>query len=90
MSDPIGNFLNGLGQFLGGFFPGSKHQKYVHVPSKCIGDFKAGHDQVLYTIPYSYAQVLGVIGDFQDLTWSGNPRASSHALSAQDHVLNTC
>jgi hypothetical protein len=39
----------------------------------CKDGFTAGTDTVLYTIPYTYSQVLSIIGSYKNLTWSGNP-----------------
>lgn len=34
----------------------------VTVPSTCTNGFTAGSDVVLYTVPYTYDQVMSVIG----------------------------
>lgn len=45
----------------------------VHVPPTCTGNFSAGSDTVLLTLPYTYNSVMTIISNFQNLTWSGNP-----------------
>ena len=34
------------------------------LPDGCIDGYTAGHDEFLYNVPYSYDQVLAVIGSF--------------------------
>lgn len=34
------------------------------LPEGCIDGYTAAHDEVLYNVPYSYDQVLAVIGSF--------------------------
>ena len=34
------------------------------LPDGCIDGYAAGRDEFLYTVPYTYAQVLSVIGSF--------------------------
>ena len=39
------------------------------LPDGCIDGYTAGSDTVLYTVPYTYKQVLSIIGSFKNLTW---------------------
>jgi len=43
----------------------------ITLPNTCTADFIAGTDTVLVTIPYTYDQVLSIIADFKNLTWTG-------------------
>jgi len=50
----------------------------VTVPDHCTAGFGAGTDIALVTLPYTYTQVLSIIGSYKNLTWSGNPDVSQH------------
>jgi len=39
----------------------------------CQPGYEFGTDTVLFTTPYTYAQVMSIIGSYKNLTWSGNP-----------------
>lgn len=39
----------------------------------CAEGYSPGTDTVLFTVPYTYAQVLSIIGNYTNLTWSGSP-----------------
>jgi hypothetical protein len=43
---------------------------------------------VIFTVPYTYAQVMSIIGDYQNLTWSGSP-AGSVTLNGSDNTVGT-
>lgn len=60
----------------------------VTVPSTCIGNTTAGHDEVLFTVPYTYAQVLTIIGSFKNLTYQGNP-PDTVTLNGTDNAVGT-
>lgn len=34
------------------------------LPDGCINGYTAGHDEYLYTVPYTYDQVLSIVGSF--------------------------
>ena len=34
------------------------------LPDGCVDGYTAGHDEVLYNVPYTYDQVLSIIGSF--------------------------
>lgn len=57
-------------------------------PNGCAAGYYPGRDEVLYTVPYTYTQVLSIIGSYQNLTWSGNP-PSTVALSGPDNTVGT-
>jgi hypothetical protein len=37
----------------------------------CDEGYTAGYDEVVETLPYSYEQVMSIIGDYKNITWSG-------------------
>ncbi|KAK5109664.1 hypothetical protein LTR62_006786 [Meristemomyces frigidus] len=39
----------------------------------CAMGYYPGTSQVLFTVPYTYTQVLSIIGNYTNLTWSGSP-----------------
>ncbi|PIA92892.1 hypothetical protein CB0940_03851 [Cercospora beticola] len=39
----------------------------------CAEGFFPGRDETIVTIPYTYAQVIGVVGNFTNLVWAGSP-----------------
>ena len=60
----------------------------VTVPTMCTGNFTAGTDEVLYTVPYTYNQVMSIIGSYKNLTWSGNPD-NTVTLNGSDNTVGT-
>ena len=62
--------------------------QHVTVPTSCTGNFTAGTDEVLYTIPYTYDQAMSIIGSYKNLTWSGNP-ANTVRLNGTDNTVGT-
>ncbi|KAK4547126.1 hypothetical protein LTR36_001347 [Oleoguttula mirabilis] len=63
-------------------------------PNGCAAGYYPGTDTVLYTVPYTYQQVLSVIGNYTNLTWSGSPANSvttnnSAALASNDWTPGT-
>lgn len=60
----------------------------VTVPTTCTGNLTAGTDEVLYTVPYTYAQVMSIIGSYKNLTWSGNPD-NTVTLNGSDNTIGT-
>ena len=60
----------------------------VQVPSTCNSTFLPGTDTVIYTVPYTYQQVLSIIGNYQNLTWSGNP-INTVTLHGTDNTVGT-
>jgi hypothetical protein len=60
----------------------------VTVPTTCTGNFSAGVDQVLYTVPYTYNEVMSIIGSYKNLTWSGNP-PNTVVLNGTDNTVGT-
>lgn len=60
----------------------------VTVPTTCEGEYLPGTDEVLYTVPYTYDQVLSIIGSYKNLTWSGNPD-DTVTLNGTDNTVGT-
>lgn len=58
------------------------------LPDGCIDGYSAGSDTVLYTVPYTYAKVLSIIGSYKNLTWSGNPD-DTVTLNGTDNEVGT-
>jgi hypothetical protein len=54
----------------------------------CNDGFYPGTDTVIFTVPYTYTQVMSIIGDYQNLTWSGSP-AGSVTLNGTDNTVGT-
>lgn len=57
----------------------------VTVPTTC-GNFTAGTDEVLFTVPYTYDEVMSIIGNYSNLTWSGSPEGSV-TLNGTDNTV---
>ncbi|CZT24838.1 uncharacterized protein RCC_10566 [Ramularia collo-cygni] len=62
--------------------------QHVTVPTTCTGKFSAGSDEVLFTVPYTYTEVLSIIGNYSNLTWSGSPE-NSVSLNGSDNKVGT-
>ena len=62
--------------------------QHVTVPTTCTGKFSMGTDEVLYTVPYTYNQVMSIIGSYKNLTWSGNP-PNTVKLNGSDNTVGT-
>lgn len=60
----------------------------VTVPTTCMGNLTAGTDEVLFTVPYTYSEVMSIIGSYQNLTWSGNP-PNTVKLNGSDNTVGT-
>ncbi|TKA54533.1 hypothetical protein B0A49_09187 [Cryomyces minteri] len=54
----------------------------------CMQGYTAGRDTVVFTTPYTYAQVMSIIGSYQNLTWSGSPDGSV-SLNGTDNTVGT-
>ncbi|GIZ43031.1 hypothetical protein CKM354_000627500 [Cercospora kikuchii] len=56
----------------------------------CASGFFPGRDETIVTIPYTYSQVISIIGNFTNLTWAGSPpdsvstNASASTLSGNN------
>ena len=48
----------------------------------------AGTDEAIVTVPYTYDQVMSVIGSYKNLTWSGNPD-DTVTLNGTDNTVGT-
>ncbi|KAL2058549.1 hypothetical protein ABVK25_001277 [Lepraria finkii] len=58
------------------------------LPAGCVDGYTAGTDTVLFTVPYTYAQVLSIIGDYRNLTWSGKT-LNTGTLNVTDNMVDT-
>jgi hypothetical protein len=54
----------------------------------CNDGFYPGTDTVIFTTPYTYTQVLSIIGDYQNITWSGSP-FDTVTLNGTDNTVGT-
>jgi hypothetical protein len=60
----------------------------VTIPTTCTDGFTAGTDTVIFTVPYTYNQVISIIGSYKNLTWSGNPD-NTVTLNGTDNTVGT-
>ena len=58
------------------------------LPDGCVDGYEAGTDTVLFTVPYTYQQVLSIIGSYQNITWSGSP-SNTVTLNGTDNTIGT-
>ncbi|KAL8817143.1 MAG: hypothetical protein Q9223_003971 [Gallowayella weberi] len=56
------------------------------LPAGCTDGYESAHDEVLYTVPYTYQQVLSIIGSFANITWN---RDNSTTLNGTDNTVGT-
>lgn len=54
----------------------------------CNDGFYPGTDTIIYTVPYTYAQVMSIIGDYKNLTWSGSSY-DTVTLNGTDDTVGT-
>jgi hypothetical protein len=54
----------------------------------CKPGFMKGRDEVIFTLPYTYAQVISIIGSFRNITWSGSPY-DTVTLNGTDNTVGT-
>lgn len=52
-------------------------QDHTSTANGYIDGYFPGIDTVIYTTPYTYAQVMSIIGSFRNITWSGSPYSRS-------------
>ncbi|KAH8790339.1 hypothetical protein F5882DRAFT_460844 [Hyaloscypha sp. PMI_1271] len=57
-------------------------------PNCCNSGFYPGADTVTFTVPYTYAQVMSIIGHYQNFTSSSSP-AGSVTLNGIDNRVRT-
>ncbi|SLM35413.1 hypothetical protein LPUS_04674 [Lasallia pustulata] len=67
---------------------GALSQHNTSTANGCDDGYYPGTDTVIYTVPYTYQQVMSVIGDYQNLTWSGSP-GDSVTLNGIDNTVGT-
>ena len=48
-------------------------QNNASSPNGCNDGLSPGRDEVIFTVPHTYAQVMSIIGDYKNITWSGSP-----------------
>jgi hypothetical protein len=63
-------------------------QNNASTANGCSDGFYPGTDTVIFTVPYTYPQVMSIIGDYQNLAWSGSP-ARSVTLNGTDNTVGT-
>lgn len=63
-------------------------QNNASTANGCNDGFYPGTDTVIYTVPYTYAQVMSIIGDYKNITWSGSPY-DSVTLNGTDNTVGT-
>jgi hypothetical protein len=63
-------------------------QQYPVAQKRCMHGFHRGFDTVFFTVPYPYDQVMSIIGDFKNITWSGVPY-DSVTLNGTDNTVGT-
>ncbi|KAL8687744.1 MAG: hypothetical protein Q9224_005061, partial [Gallowayella concinna] len=56
------------------------------LPAGCTDGYESAHDEVLYTVPYTYQQVISIIGSFANITWN---RDNSTTLNGTDNTVGT-
>lgn len=54
----------------------------------CDDGFFPGTDTVIYSTPYTYAQVMSIIGSFRNITWSGSPY-DTVTINGTDNTVGT-
>ncbi|KAK0933605.1 hypothetical protein LTR29_014838 [Friedmanniomyces endolithicus] len=54
----------------------------------CAPGYYPGTDTVIFTVPYTYQQVLSIIGNYTNLTWSGSPANSVTTNNSQALAAN--
>ncbi|KAH6675154.1 hypothetical protein B0J14DRAFT_665549 [Halenospora varia] len=57
-------------------------------PNGCNYGLAPGTDTVIFTTPYTYRQVMSIIGSFKNLTWSGSPD-NTVTLNGTDNTVGT-
>ncbi|KAK5676671.1 hypothetical protein LTS10_010972 [Elasticomyces elasticus] len=54
----------------------------------CAAGYYPGIDSVLFTVPYTYQQVMSFFGNYTNLTWSGSPDNSVTTNNSQALATN--
>lgn len=75
-----------IASFIGA--PGVSAQHNASTTNGCNDGFYPGTDTVIFTVPYTYAQVMSIIGDYKNITWSGSPY-DSVTLNGTDNTVGT-
>lgn len=63
-------------------------QNNASTANGCNDGYFPGTDTVIYTTPYTYQQVMSIIGSFRNITWSGSPY-DTVTLNGTDNTVGT-
>ncbi|KAH7399782.1 hypothetical protein BKA64DRAFT_641949 [Cadophora sp. MPI-SDFR-AT-0126] len=63
-------------------------QNNASIANRCSDGLFPGTDTVIYTTPYTYAQVMSIIDDYQNLTWSGSSEGTV-TINGTDNTVGT-
>jgi hypothetical protein len=63
-------------------------QNTSSIANDCNKGFFPGTDTTIFTVPYTYAQVLSIIGDYKNISWSGSPY-DTVTLNGTDNAVGT-
>jgi len=69
-------------------FSNALAQNNASSPNGCNDGLSPGRDEVIFTVPYTYAQVMSIIGDYKNITWSGSPY-DTVTLNGTDNTVGT-
>lgn len=70
------------------FAPLAFAQHNTSTANGCDDGYFPGTDTVIFTTPYTYQQVMSIIGSFRNITWSGSPY-DSVTLNGTDNTVGT-
>jgi hypothetical protein len=70
------------------FAPLALAQHNASTANGCDDGYFPGTDTVIFTTPYTYQQVMSIIGSFRNITWSGSPY-DSVTLNGTDNTVGT-
>ena len=70
------------------FAPFALAQHNASTANGCDDGYFPGTDTVIFTTPYTYSQVMSIIGSFRNITWSGSPY-DSVTLNGTDNTVGT-
>ena len=70
------------------FAPLALAQHNASTANGCDDGYFPGTDTVIFTTPYTYQQVMSIIGSFKNITWSGSPY-NSVTLNGTDNTVGT-
>ena len=70
------------------FAPLAFAQHNASTANGCNDGFFPGTDTVIFTTPYTYQQVMSIIGDYKNISWSGSPY-DTVTLNGTDNTVGT-